>query len=190
MQIDKGFWKEAGVGLSKAILVSLFIGAALVAPGGVAATLKIVESIYEGKKLRRYNERQIQRALQYLRSRKLIDIEKQYNKEVFALTKLGHSRVQKLLKSFGIKKPASWDGKWRIVIFDIPETKKDTRETFRRQLRSLGLANVQKSIWVHPYDCRDQIFYLAGNMFIKPCVRYIVAEEITGEQDLKRRFDL
>ncbi|MBI4050343.1 MAG: hypothetical protein HY398_02750 [Candidatus Doudnabacteria bacterium] len=49
---------------------------------------------------------------------------------------------------------------------------------------------LQKSIWIHPYECRDQIFYLAGNMFIKPYVRYIVAEEVTGEKDLKKSFGI
>lgn len=187
---QKELWKEIGIGASKAILIALFVGGVLVAPGGITGIAQLINRHFEGKKARRYEQRQIERALRYLKSRKLIDIQRQYQKEVFKLTKLGYFRVRKLVKSFGIQKPERWDGKWRIIVFDVPENKKDRRDVFRRQLKNLGLANLQKSIWVHPYDCQDQVYYLAGNLFIKPYVRYIVAEMVTGEKDLKQRFDL
>lgn len=186
----KKFLKQASIGVSKGILLALLFSATAVTAGGLPASLVAVAKIFEGKQGRSYKQEQIQRALRYLQSKKLIDIQRQYQKEVFFLTKLGYFRVRKLSKVFGIQKPKRWDGKWRIVIFDIPETKKSERDVFRQQLKSLGLANLQQSIWVHPYECRDQIFYLAGNMFIKPYVRYIVAEEFTGERDIQRRFAL
>ena len=182
--------KKVAVGASKAILAALFLGAVIVAPGGVAGTLKVIEDVFEGKKVPDYKELQLRKALIYLQSRKLIDIQSQYQKEVFKLTKLGKRRVNKLLKSFGVKRPKKWDKKWRIVIFDIPDQRKSRSEIFRHQLRGLGLANVQKSVWVHPYECYDQVYYLAGNLYIKPYIRYIVADSITGEKDLKRRFGL
>src|SRR3989344_4682297 len=37
-----------------------------------------------------------------------------------------------------IKKPAKWDGEWRIVIFDIPERFKKAREALRKKLKDLG----------------------------------------------------
>lgn len=190
MNSQKELWKKAGIGVSKAILITLFAGAVVVAPGGVAGTLDVIGKLFEGKHTRDYKEEQIQRALRYLKSRKLIDIQKRYEKEVFTLTKLGRLRTRRLLKSFGIPKPKVWDGKWRLVIFDIPHTRKSRADVFREQLKSLGLANLQKSIWIHPYECRDQVYYLAGNLFIKPYVRYIVAEEVTGGKDLKTIFGL
>lgn len=190
MEVNRELLKKIGIGASRAILISLFLGAVLVAPKGVAGTLELIEKFFEGKKSRNYDAQQIKRALHYLKSRKLIDIQRQYEKEVFTLTKLGRLKTKKLVKSFGIKKPAKWDGLWRMVIFDIPHEKKSRREIFRGQLKKLGFANLQKSIWVHPYECRDQIFYLVKNLFIKPYVRYVVAREITGEEGLKKRFGL
>lgn len=170
--------------------MALFLGAAVVAPGGLAGTLKVIEKVFEGKRVPEYEAEKIRRALRYLKSRKLIDIQSNYQKEVFSLTKLGYFRVRKLLRSFGIEKPKKWDGKWRAVIFDVPEKKKSEREIFRQQLKNLGLANLQKSIWIHPYDCRDQVYYLAGNLYIKPYVRYMVVEEVTGDHDLRQRFGI
>ena len=194
---QKNRFKRAGIGISKAILIALgalsFGAAMAIAPGGVDAVMRLVGKLiddYEGKGVANYHEYQIKAALRYLKSRKLIDIQRQYQKDVFTLTKLGRLRVRKLLKSFGIRKPKKWDGKWRMIIFDIPHTKKSESDIFRQRLKNLGLANLQKSIWIHPFDCKDQIYYLAGNLFITPYVRYIVAEEVTGEADLRKRFEL
>lgn len=178
------------VGATKAVLMALFVASGFLTAGGIPASVAAVYSIFENREKSIYEKKQIARALEYLKSRKLVDIQSQYQKEVFSLTKLGWLRARRLAKSFGIRKPEKWDGKWRIVIFDIPETKKSEREVFRNSLKNLGLANVQKSIWIHPYDCEDQVYHIAGNMFIKPYVRYIVAEKITGEKDLRQRFDL
>jgi DNA-binding transcriptional regulator PaaX len=187
---NREIWKKTGIGVSKAILIALFAGAVVIAPWGVASAIQVVSELFEGKEMEDFDQEQMKRALKYLRRKKLIEIQEQYQKEVFGLTKLGWLKTRKLLKSFGISRPKKWDRKWRIVIFDIPNTKKNTADVFRRQLRNLGLANLQKSIWVHPYECREQIYYLAGNLFIKPYVRYIVAEEVTGERDLRSRFGL
>lgn len=186
----KELLRKVGVGASKAILLSLFIGGAAISYGGLVPAVRSISELFEGKALRDFDREQIARAIKYLKSRKLIEVQRTYNQEAFKLTKLGRRKVRKLMKSFGVIKPKKWDGKWRIVIFDVPETKKDERDIFRAQLKSLGLAHLQKSIFVHPYECRDQVYYLARNLYIQPSVRYIIAEEITGEKDLRRRFDL
>lgn len=188
---QRELYKKRGIGLSKAILIALHNSALAFKPGSVQGYLKAVEE-FEDKILGTTEPtwEQVRQALQYLRRKKLVEIQKQYQTEVFRLTKLGRWKTRKLLKSFGIKKPPHWDGKWRLVIFDIPDIRKDTADSFRRSLRELGLANLQKSIWIHPYECRDQVFYLAERMYIKPYVRYLVAEEVTGEEDLKKRFGI
>lgn len=45
-----------------------------------------------------------------------------------------------------------WDGKWRVVVFDIPEIKRGVRDDFRWRLKKLGLALWQRSVWVTPFD--------------------------------------
>lgn len=45
-----------------------------------------------------------------------------------------------------------WDKKWRIVIFDIEEKQKKTREALRYKLKELGFGMIQESVWVSPYD--------------------------------------
>lgn len=45
-----------------------------------------------------------------------------------------------------------WDGKWRIVIFDIAEASKVVRENIRYKLKELGFGMLQKSVWLSPHD--------------------------------------
>lgn len=56
-----------------------------------------------------------------------------------------------------IKEPRKWDGKWRVVIFDIKEVSRNHRDAFRAKLKELGFRYLQRSVWLHPYDCRDEL---------------------------------
>ena len=89
-----------------------------------------------------------------------------------------------------IKIPKQWDKKWRIVIFDIPEKLKKSREILRFQLKRLNFYELQKSVFVLPYSCKDEIEYIIEFYGIRRFVRFIVAESIDNELHLKKHFNL
>ena len=85
-----------------------------------------------------------------------------------------------------------WDEKWRLVIFDIPEEDRRERNFLRSYLKSFGLHELQKSVWVFPYDI-EQEFY----MFLKACnkkfkgdIRFITVQKMSRDSDLKKHFGL
>lgn len=45
-----------------------------------------------------------------------------------------------------------WDGFWRIVIFDVPESKRYQRDQLRQYLDDLGFGQLQRSVYITPYD--------------------------------------
>lgn len=49
-----------------------------------------------------------------------------------------------------------WDKHWRIVIYDIPESKRLARNRIRQLLKDLGFKQLQASVWVHPLPCLKQ----------------------------------
>jgi phenylacetic acid degradation operon negative regulatory protein len=55
-----------------------------------------------------------------------------------------------------------WDHKWRIIIFDIPHSKKAARDALRRKLIGLDCYPLQKSVWIHPFPCVSEISYVAN----------------------------
>jgi len=89
-----------------------------------------------------------------------------------------------------IKKPKYWDKKWRLVIFDIPEKFKKSRDTFRRWLKSLGFLEFQKSVFIFPYDCQKELDGLIELLNLRHFVRYAVVEYIDNELNFKKKFQL
>lgn len=72
------------------------------------------------------------------------------------LIKFFESKKLKLLGNYAAIKldkfEKKWDGVWRLVIYDIPETKKTEREYLRATLRALGFGKIQDSCLASPYD--------------------------------------
>ncbi|MEK7065850.1 MAG: hypothetical protein AAB938_00685 [Patescibacteria group bacterium] len=94
------------------------------------------------------------------------------------------------LNIVAIEKPARWDGRWRIVMFDIPERLGNVRSAFRIRLRKLGFCELQKSVFIFPYYCVKEIDYIARFFNVQKYIRTVTASEINNPFPLKRYFNL
>lgn len=107
------------------------------------------------------------------------------------LTKEGQKKALRFkLDEMEIKIPPKWDGEWRIVIFDIPERFKKAREALRIKLKELGFLELQKSVFVFPYECENEINFIMEIFLIRPFVRFVRAKSFTNEEQLKIKFNL
>ena len=88
-----------------------------------------------------------------------------------------------------VPRPARWDKKWRLVFFDIPEEKKNSREAFRYHLKKLGFTEFHKSTFIFPYPCNKEVEVLAERFGIKPCIRMVTAESVDAEFEFKKHFN-
>jgi DNA-binding transcriptional regulator PaaX len=84
----------------------------------------------------------------------------------------------------------NWDGKWRVVVFDIPEKLKRGRDALRIKLKELGFYELQKSVLVFPWECRDEIEFIIEFFNLRKYVRVGVLETIDNELHLKKVFKL
>lgn len=80
------------------------------------------------------------------------------------------------------------DGKWKMIIFDIPESQRPVRDYLRTKLKQLGFKRWQNSIWITPYrlpvDVVNELEQLSERYF----VRLITVESINNEKGLKELF--
>jgi DNA-binding transcriptional regulator PaaX len=83
-----------------------------------------------------------------------------------------------------------WDGKWRLVAFDIPEEHKKARDALRWKLRRLGFQELQKSVFILPYECQNEIEFILEFFGIRKYVRYGVLESIDNEGELRKIFGI
>jgi len=99
---------------------------------------------------------------------------------------LGFYEVEKL----SIKKPKRWDGKYRIIIFDITERRRSVRDKLRTWLTHLGFVRLQQSVWVHPYECQEVVTLLKAYFHIGKDVLYLTVESLENDTWVKKCFDL
>lgn len=94
------------------------------------------------------------------------------------------------LDNLKINKPKEWDGNWRVVIFDIPERIKKVREALRMHLRNLGFYELQKSVFIYPFSCTEEIKQIIDFYDISEHVRVIMAHSLDNEEELIKHFGL
>lgn len=176
--------------IQRKISLLLLGGLALGLSGSPRASFQILKGLT--KEWREINKQSLKRAIKSLYESKLID-EKQ-NKDgsiTIVLTENGKKKALTYqLDEMKIKKPAKWDGRWRIVLFDIPDNRKKIREALRFHLKSLGFYEFQESVFIHPYPCKNEIDYIIEFYNIRKFVRFVIADFLDNELHLKQHFGL
>ncbi len=92
--------------------------------------------------------------------------------------------------AYVVQKAPRWDGRWRVLIFDVPEYRKAIRDKIRRTLMHIGFVRLQDSVWIYPYDCEDFVVLLKADLRIGKDVLYMIVDELEGDESLRRQFHL
>src|SRR3989338_6061921 len=113
---------------------------------GASATGNTVQAFQMFKGTKKYSKKQIQSAVDSMRRQKLIEYINDKNGKTFVkITTKGKVRLKAFaIDLIEIKKPKQWDGKWRLVMFDIPMRFTKGREALRCHLKELGFFQFQK----------------------------------------------
>jgi DNA-binding MarR family transcriptional regulator len=109
-----------------------------------------------------------------------------------ALTEQGRVYTEKILaeSALVVAKPKKWDGRWRVVIFDIWEKRKSARNRLRYMLQKVGFVHVQNSVWVFPYDCEELLVFIRAELKLGKSVLYLIADGMENDHHLRRHFNL
>ncbi len=144
------------------------------------------------KEWKKINERNLRDAIRRLYKSKLIDYKENKDKTVtIVLSERGRKRILRYdLDKIQIKKPLKWDNLWRLIAFDIPEDKKPGRTALVAKLKELGFYPMQKSVYIHPYECEDEVNFIAEIFNLASYIRFLRVKDIDIELDLKNRFRL
>jgi DNA-binding transcriptional regulator PaaX len=167
------------------LAVSAFLGVALIAGNAI----QLFET-FKGSK--RFNKRQINKTIDYLKRKKMIEfISSKNGQQIIKITKRGESHIRSFaIDTVEIKKVNKWNREWQVVIFDFPVRFKKSRNAFRYKLKQLGFIQIQKSVWVHPYKCEDEILFIADFWGVLRYVEVFTVTKMLHEQKLKKHFKL
>lgn len=125
------------------------------------------------------------RLLKELKRQGLVHITQSGGEVHYTLTPAGAYRLQEVVvDELVIPRPSKWDKHWRLVAFDIPVVQSRSRQKFVEKLQTLNFAMLQKSLWVYPFPCFDQVEQLAGHYNV---FRYCSLMEIDRLDELATR---
>ncbi|HAS00226.1 MAG: Transcriptional regulator, PaaX family [Candidatus Moranbacteria bacterium GW2011_GWC2_37_73] len=138
------------------------------------------------------NKKYLYKIVKEFREERLVDyIEKADGSVKIVLTEKGKNIILNFdIDRIKIKKPIRWDKKWRFVFFDIPEKRRSERNVLRNKLKDLKFYEIQKSIFVHPYPCLDEVNFVIEYFNLRNMVRYGEVTNISNEEELKLKCNL
>ena len=100
-------------------------------------------------------------------------------KLIYHLTDKGRIKLKSFaLETLEIIKPERWDGKWRVIIFDIPEKRRRIRRIIQKKLLEMGFYPFQKSVWAHPFPCEAEVEFLKDFFGVKSCVDILIVPQM------------
>jgi CRISPR/Cas system-associated protein endoribonuclease Cas2 len=149
----------------------------------VAPPRSFYQYVYRDRiRLRREYERykakkKFNQFMQYLQEKGYIKVKALEGVKGVVLTPKGAEKVLQVKRKL-IHKKKRKDGKWIMILFDIPEKKRQAREALRAALVDLGYQKLQQSVWVCPYDVFEETDELVRAYHIIPYVKLFLIEEV------------
>ena len=138
----------------RTLYVTGLMGVSLVAPKAT----KLFKYLDQGKMHRKEVRERISQALHRLEKKGFVALTGTRGERRASLTANGEKAIETiLLREYEIPEQAVWDGKWRVVIFDVREKKRARRDHLRLLLGGAGFVRLQHSVWVQPYPCDEFI---------------------------------
>lgn len=172
--------------ITKDILMVLFVSGALMLAGGSTAAAFWSKTT----KHKKYPKRKFCDTFTRLRRNGLLIIEQQGHNLKVRLTPEGRKAAGYMqIEKLQVKRPSRWDEYWRLILFDISILKTAQRNGFRGMLKEIGCIRLQKSAWLHAFDCTDEIELLKDFYGLSENeVRLIITKDIGNDKNLRRYF--
>jgi phenylacetic acid degradation operon negative regulatory protein len=111
-------------------------------------------------------------------------IRRKGRRSYYSLSPKGMHRMEKgKVRAFDVKHK-KWDGRWRLVVYKVPETLRTLRDKLRTELCNMGFASLSASVWISPHNLRSQIAGIVKEIGVTKNVEMFEAE-YTGFRSAK-----
>lgn len=176
--------------ITKGVLQAIAAGGILVGSAAIPTLpLAAAGAVKVWKEIKKLDQRDFGRIVKRLEKQEMISFQKKDDQYAIEITDKGKKRLLEYdFENIKIEAKKR-DGKWRLVIFDIPEYKKSSRDVFRRKLLELEFIRLQDSVWVSAFPCKNEIDFLVNFLGISDFVTLISINKIErGEQLIWKEY--
>ncbi len=170
-------------------VLAIVAGAGFIALAAVAGnTLQLLEYLPNEKYNLKYRMKSVSGRL--VAKGYVVWVERD-SKKYLRITPAGHKAFAFEQAKVALKnQKKKWDGRWRMIVFDVPERRRPVRLRLCAVMRDIGFVRLQDSVWVYPYDCEDFIALLKTELKIGKDVLYTIADTIEHDKGLRHQFKL
>ncbi|QQR50151.1 hypothetical protein IPF86_03675 [Candidatus Nomurabacteria bacterium] len=135
----------------------------------------------------------ITRSLKGLQEAGFVDHISSGQNDYARLTKSGRVKANsyKLEAKSSLVNP-TWDNKWRIILLDLPESRKSEREALRYLLKKAGFVMLKNSAWISPYPFEHLFTNIKKDLGLSTEMMIILTESLDSvtEKELHRLYSL
>lgn len=195
-QIDKEIFERKYAPAKKVLVLvgaGAFLTASIFIPNLPLALKPFLDEKWKNERevWKRFNIPYLKRTLSRLEKQKLVEIAEENGVQIVKITNQGRQKVLKLaLDNLEIKKPKVWDGRWRLISFDLPEKVADIRKILVEYLRVWKFYPLHKSVYLHAYPSFKEVDFLREYLGVGEYVRMFTVSEIENDKQFKEFFGI
>ncbi len=130
------------------------------------------------------NRKDLGRIITRLQKQEMISISGDMDKVTISITDKGKTRLLEYDFENISLTARKRDGKWRLIIFDIPEGLKRNRNIFARKLLQIGCLRLQDSVYVSAFPCKKEIDFLCHFLEISTYVTLVTLGKFERGEEL------
>lgn len=133
----------------------------------------------------------INRTLKKMIDDNILDEHETEQSSFLSLTSSGRQKLRTIkLSSENHLVSTTWDGYWRMVIVDIPESRKKDQDAIRYLLKKAQFVQIKSSVWISPYPLEHMMINIKKDMNLEEDILVLVTDKLDAatEQLMMSKF--
>ncbi|MFB4158244.1 phenylacetic acid degradation operon negative regulatory protein PaaX [Geomicrobium sp. JSM 1781026] len=130
-----------------------------------------------------HNAQAVRAAISRMQKQGWVQAEKRGNRSFYSLTTQGQKRMREAGKRIFNDVEKEWDGRWRMLIYSIPEDQRKLRDELRKELGWSGFGSLTHSCWLTPHRLEDQVQQLSKRYGIAEYIHFFTGDHQTPERN-------
>jgi len=183
---------------TKEVLILLgtgaFLAASIIFPGLPMAAKPFINAAKEAdrnkrqKEWEKFNLWRLRQVIKRMQNSKLVEVKEEKGIPLIKITQKGKQKLLRYKIDEMVLDESNWDSKWRLVIYDVQTGKRANSEMFRTMLNKLRFLKLQRSVYLTPFKCEDEIEYLRLLFDIGNEVQILKVGSLENEAAYRRYF--
>lgn len=135
------------------------------------------------------SETALRQALSRMARQGWLEVRKVGNRTCYGLSPAGRRRIVEASRRVYDGRDVDWDGRWRVLVYSVPEALRNRRNDLRRELIWTGFAHLSPGTWISPNPLEDSVRELLRRYGLEPYTTLFVAPYVEpwSAPDLVRR---